>query len=151
MSHYNTYIDLVLNGNGAGALSCATISGSAYWLSLFFRVFYSHSFEFLSLSFLFFLRAARPACTRLTFKSFLSLCSFFFPISCFGIRLCARALNVPMFTFSDCLFSFLFFDSEFEMLARFLSQKNSVKRNKSRELIYTGLHTHRRGLCAANI
>ena len=29
VSHYNTYIDLVLNGNGAGALSCATISGSA--------------------------------------------------------------------------------------------------------------------------
>ena len=131
VSHYNTYIDLVLNGNGAGALSCATISGSVVssitrWCSalcsallsgLFSDFFIAtvlnfplsrHPIDF-QMFFFFFLFLFYPHIV--IFHSFSLFCvseSFFLEIFLFLFwnSIVCQALNVPMFTFSDCLFSF---------------------------------------------
>ena len=116
VSHYNTYIDLVLNGNGAGALSCATISGSVVssitrWCSALCSALLSGLFsDFFIATVLNFPLSRHPIDFQMFF--FFSFCFFSIPISsysilsrfsvsrrvsfwrfsfsCFGIRLCAR-------------------------------------------------------------
>jgi hypothetical protein len=141
VSHYNTYIDLVLNGNGAGALSCATISGPgrfffsrpAVLLSCssrsFFGDFYCRSFEFPALSrhpidfqMVFFFLSVFPSIS-ISFSLFLFVfsCRVSFSFLVLEFDCVCQALNVPMFTFSDCLFSFYLMagDSELEMMGSF--------------------------------
>lgn len=163
VSHYNTYIDLVLNGNGAGALSCATISGPgrfffsrpAVLLSCssrsFFGDFYCRSFEFPALSrhpidfqMVFFFLSVFPSIS-ISLSSFLFFScrvSFSFLVLEFDCVPGAKRSNVHIFR----LFIFFLFDGGgfrigndgllFPSLLPVLLKKNSGKGNKSRKLFF---------------
>ena len=109
VSHYNTYIDLVLNGNGAGALSCATISGSVVssitrWCSALCSALLSGLFsDFFIATVLNFPLSRHPIDFQMFF--FFLFVSFLSPYR-----------HIPFFLAFLCLGEFLFGDFPFLVL-----------------------------------